>query len=75
MVTGLRVVRGPNWIYGNVDGGEGHVGTVTDVHDGHKKVTVLWDNGSENIYRTGQDDAFDLCVLDCAQLGKGSKLL
>lgn len=29
-VEGIRVVRGPDWSYGNADGGEGHVGTVTD---------------------------------------------
>ena len=28
-VEGIRVVRGPDWNYGNKDGGEGHVGTVT----------------------------------------------
>ena len=28
-VEGIRVVRGPDWNYGDKDGGEGHVGTVT----------------------------------------------
>ena len=28
-IEGVRVVRGPDWNHGNKDGGEGHVGTVT----------------------------------------------
>lgn len=27
----LRVVRGPDWEYGDEDGGEGHLGTVVEV--------------------------------------------
>jgi E3 ubiquitin-protein ligase mind-bomb len=26
---GLRVMRGPDWKWGDQDGGEGHLGTVT----------------------------------------------
>lgn len=29
-IEGIRVVRGPDWSYDDDDGGEGHVGTVTD---------------------------------------------
>ena len=29
--AGLRVVRGPDWSWGDQDGGEGHVGTVVEV--------------------------------------------
>ena len=31
--TGLHVVRGPDWEWGDQDGGEGHVGTVVEVGD------------------------------------------
>lgn len=31
MEVGLRVVRGPDWKWGNQDEGEGHVGTVVEV--------------------------------------------
>ena len=31
LCVGLRVVRGPNWSWGDQDGGEGHVGTVVEV--------------------------------------------
>ncbi len=34
-VKGSRVVRGPNWKWGDQDGGEGSVGTVVDVVDTH----------------------------------------
>ena len=30
-VVDLRVVRGPDWEYGDEDGGEGHLGTVVEV--------------------------------------------
>ena len=30
-MKGLRVVRGPDWTWGDQDGGEGHVGTVVAV--------------------------------------------
>lgn len=29
-MEGLRVVRGPNWKWGNQDAGEGYVGTVVE---------------------------------------------
>ena len=32
--VGLRVVRGPDWPWGDQDGGEGHVGTVVEVETG-----------------------------------------
>ena len=31
---GTRVVRGPDWKFGNEDGGEGGLGTVIEVHEG-----------------------------------------
>ena len=31
VVVDLRVVRGPNWMWRDQDGGEGHVGTVVQV--------------------------------------------
>ena len=31
-VEDLRVVRGPDWDHGEEDGGEGHLGTVVEVH-------------------------------------------
>ena len=42
--VGVRVVRGPEWAQSEADGGEGHVGTVTEVKDGGQ-VKVVWDGG------------------------------
>ena len=70
MEVGLRVVRGPDWIWGDEDGGEGGVGTVveTDVDDG--KVVVYWDTGRLAEYRAGHDGKYDLLVFDSAPTGK-----
>ncbi|XP_059149254.1 E3 ubiquitin-protein ligase MIB2-like [Physella acuta] len=71
MEVGLRVVRGPDWNYGDQDGGEGHVGTVVKV-DGASSagcVDVLWDSGTKKTYRVGHESAFDLLVYDNSQCG------
>lgn len=60
-IIGIRVVRGPDWKYGDQDGGEGHVGTVTK-YLGDKKVAVVWDSGLEGQYRTGPEGCYDLRV-------------
>lgn len=68
--TGLRVVRGPDWKYGEQDGGCGHVGTVTLpdrlIHCvlPPDSVFVTWDCGVIANYRIGLDGAFDLVVFD-----------
>jgi hypothetical protein len=45
MSIGLRVVRGPDWKFGDKDGGEGHIGTVISVKDDNT-AEVVWDNGN-----------------------------
>ena len=65
-LKGVRVVRGPDWKYGDQDGGEGHAGTVIDSSDlnylGPKTVTVIWDTGVTALYRTGPEGSYDLRV-------------
>ena len=72
VLVGLRVVRGPDWRWGDQDGGEGHVGTVVEVgepcNDGVGAV-VQWDCGERCKYRCGQDGKYDLRVLDSAPAG------
>ncbi|KAH9495558.1 E3 ubiquitin-protein ligase mib2 [Bulinus truncatus] len=68
MKAGLRVVRGPDWKWGNDDGGEGHLGTIIETEPGEGKVTVLWDHGAKKIYRAGQAGAYDLYAFDNAQI-------
>ena len=77
---GLRVVRGPDWMWGDEDGGEGHVGTVVDVerpdptslkgNSAPKSVTVQWDCGTRSRYSCGSGEKYDLKVLDSAPAGE-----
>ena len=69
MCLGFRVVRGPDWEWGDQDGGEGHVGTVVDVELVYKAVVVQWDCGNRCRYRCGHDDKYDLRVLDSGPTG------
>lgn len=73
MEVGLRVVRGPDWIWGNQDGGEGNIGTVVHAGDGgglsQNTVLVCWDNGHQANYRTGHAEAYDLKVVDSSLSG------
>ena len=75
--VGLRVVRGPDWEWGDQDGGEGHVGTVVEVPeksasfegDHHEYVVVQWDYGKRFRYRCGVEGQYDLRVFDSAPSG------
>lgn len=67
-VEGIRVVRGPDWSYGEDDGGEGHVGTVTQDNE-DDTVEVQWDMGNSGTYNTGNDGKCDLRILDSAPAG------
>ena len=66
---GLRLVRGPDWCWGDQDGGEGGVGTLVEVGEGGKSALVQWDLGERAWCRCGKDDKFDLRVFDCAPTG------
>ena len=68
---GLRVVRGPNWSWGDQDGGEGHVGTVVEVEQGAAgSVVVQWDCGNRCRHRCGEEGKYDLRVFDSAPTGE-----
>ena len=78
--VGLRVVRGPDWKWGDQDGGEGHAGTVVEIgglsksgenKDTHRPsphgtVILQWDAGVRTNYRVGHQSAYDIRVLDSA---------
>ncbi|XP_055385955.1 E3 ubiquitin-protein ligase MIB2 [Condylostylus longicornis] len=72
---GIRVVRGPDWIWQNQDDGEGHVGTVCEIgrygsaHSPEKTVVVNWDSGPRTNYRIGYQGQYDLIIVDNAQIG------
>ena len=77
--VGMRVVRGPNWKWGEQDGGEGGVGTVVDIDTLGKPegcaymqrvVVVQWDNGMRCNYRIAVGGQYDLLLLDNDPLGR-----
>ncbi|XP_025102247.1 E3 ubiquitin-protein ligase MIB1-like isoform X2 [Pomacea canaliculata] len=73
--VGARVLRGPDWDQGDSDGGEGYLGTVTQLL-GNGRVRVVWDKGAETICRVGGDEKYDLRLFDTAPSGvrhKGTK--
>ncbi len=67
--VGDRVVRGPDWQWG--DQGGNTTGTVTSAGPGQTWVQVAWDNGENNAYRWGAPEgggilAYDLDVVEHA---------
>ncbi|XP_038061729.1 E3 ubiquitin-protein ligase MIB2-like [Patiria miniata] len=71
MFVGVRVVRGPDWKWGDQDGGKGCVGTVVPAQakDSVKGVWVRWDSGQAANYRAGgASGKYDLRIYDNAQL-------
>lgn len=62
------MVRGPDWSHGDEDGGEGHVGTVTQDNE-DDTVEVQWDMGNCGTYSTGNDGKCELRILDSAPAG------
>jgi len=77
--AGVRVVRGPDWCWGEQDGGEGHVGTVVKPRMGpcgqrlktvmEGVIFVRWDNGILANYRV-EEGSCDLRVLRSAPAGR-----
>eukprot|EP00930_Biecheleria_cincta_P082254 TRINITY_DN72016_c0_g1_i1.p1 TRINITY_DN72016_c0_g1~~TRINITY_DN72016_c0_g1_i1.p1 ORF type:complete len:429 (+),score=34.31 TRINITY_DN72016_c0_g1_i1:90-1376(+) len=58
---GLTVHRGPDWRWGNQDGGTGSIGVVVSpAREGW--CNVRWPSSHENGYRVGVQGAFDLRV-------------
>ena len=65
--VGMRVKRGPDWKWGDQDGGAGGLGTVTAGPDADMWVDVKWDAGESNNYRWGAEGKYDLEIV-----GEGS---
>lgn len=67
------MTRGPDWEYGNQDGGIGRFGTVKKITDWQGKpasaAVVSWQSGTEGTYRLGYQGkvslmaAFNISVL------------
>ncbi|XP_046553778.1 uncharacterized protein LOC124263217 isoform X2 [Haliotis rubra] len=63
---GTRVVRGPDWKWGNQDtDGAGTVINHTNDPRYLYWIWVHWDNGTHNKYRYGRDGAFDVKSVEC----------
>ena len=76
--VGLRVVRGPDWKWGDQDGNEGYAGTIVeigglvkngetkDTHPPSPRGTVIlqWDTGIRTNCRVGHQNAYNLRLLD-----------
>lgn len=63
--VGAKVMRGPDWDWGNQDGGEGKTGKVIDIRgwdneSGRSVANVTWTSGSTNVYRLGHKGKVDL---------------
>ncbi|CAC5378112.1 unnamed protein product [Mytilus coruscus] len=61
IAVGCRVVRGPDWKFGNRDGGTGSSGTVLDVRP-EGKVVVRWDSKRTGLYKMGHNGRFEIKV-------------
>ena len=46
--NGYRVIRGPNWMYGNQNKSAGTIGTIVDTED--KRVRVDWSTQNSGKY-------------------------
>jgi len=70
-LVGVRCIRGPDWQWGDQDGGIGHVGTIVEPSGpcAQGTVVVVWDYGFQQNYRAGQGGAYDLRMLDNASTG------
>ncbi|XP_033639192.1 E3 ubiquitin-protein ligase MIB1-like [Asterias rubens] len=64
LFPGAHAIRGPDWTWGDQDGGAGSVGKVTDFDstDGSYRswVKVTWPNGKKNVYRCGDAGKMEL---------------
>ena len=57
--NGMRVVQGPNWRWGNQDGGEGHLGTIVKYDSSEDVVSVKWDSGKSSDKSMGLELGLD----------------
>ncbi|EDV24531.1 uncharacterized protein TRIADDRAFT_56425 [Trichoplax adhaerens] len=60
MTKGTRVVRGPDWKWGDQDGGPTGLGTIVDELGDDGWIRAQWDNGNTNSYRMGKESKYDL---------------
>ena len=62
--AGMRVKIGPNWAWGDQNGGPDEIGVVMEGIDSDGWVRVKWPNGRDQEYRWGNDNKYDLQLVD-----------
>lgn len=62
IASGDRVVRGPDWKWGDQDA-HGAAGTIEGDWRSPGWITVKWEHGESNSYRWGADGAYDLRIV------------
>lgn len=72
--VGAKVVRGPDWEWGQQDGGDGKTGRVMEIRGWDNEscrsvANVSWVTGSTNVYRLGHKGNVDLKYLQPAAGG------
>ncbi|CAB0029316.1 unnamed protein product [Trichogramma brassicae] len=71
---GAKVMRGPDWEWGEQDGGRRKTGRVIDIRGWDNEscrsvATVTWVSGSTNVYRLGYKGCVDLSYVEEATAG------
>lgn len=69
LVGSIVVRRGPDWRWGNQDGGPGQRGKIIAPGKLDGWVRVQWADGKIYAYRMGGDNRFDLTVVEWSQVG------
>jgi hypothetical protein len=65
LLKGMRVIRGPDWKWNDQDqNGPGTVTQGSGESSSEDWVRVKWDHGSQNGYRWGAENCYDLLVID-----------
>ncbi|XP_062614334.1 uncharacterized protein LOC134276068 [Saccostrea cucullata] len=72
IAVGCIVSRGPDWKWGDQDGGEGNIGTVYRVKQ-EAVVYVKWPNGNRCNYRYGYKNKYDVLLCDPFEASYQSK--
>lgn len=72
--TGAKVVRGPDWEWGQQDGGNNKIGIVSEIRGWdniscRSVASVTWASGSTNVYRLGHKGNVDLKFVQAASGG------
>ncbi|XP_038058064.1 scavenger receptor cysteine-rich type 1 protein M130-like [Patiria miniata] len=74
LTIGARVVRGPDWKWGDQDGNPPGEGSVDGPYSTPGWYWVQWDAGKRHTYRIGAEGKYDLKLVDAASLDGSVRL-